>query len=188
MWRFLPDNGPTAWNVKLFVLDIHRYSIVGGLSMSNKRLMVSLGLGFVTLTMAVWGQRTQPSLSPNPPSPSHFLGHPRLFHPRKLSQIIRDSLPTPLSSPTQAECNRVISQAVYNLSQPWTADNRPFRQARLQIEKLYAKMDVPTFMQKVVLPYHRAALKHPTDALIVFRYGYALQLGVKVFPTIPYDE
>jgi hypothetical protein len=97
-------------------------------------------------------------------------------------------LPTPLSSPTQAECNRVISQAVYNLSQPWTADNRPFRQARLQIEKLYAKMDVPTFMQKVVLPYHRAALKHPTDALIVFRYGYALQLGVKVFPTIPYDE
>lgn len=125
--------------------------------------------------------------------PTHSLpgmiNRPRahLYRPAKISQIIRDSIPVDRQPTTTASYMAAIQAAVRWATAPWKADNRPFHQARLQIERLHAKMDVPTFMQKVVLPYHRAALKHPTDALIVFRYGYALRLGVGMFPT-PYDE
>lgn len=92
----------------------------------------------------------------------------RLYRPAKISQIIRDSIPVDRQPTTTASYMAAIQAAVHWATAPWTADNRPFHQARLQIERLHAKMDVPTFMQKVVLPYHRAALKHPTNASSCF--------------------
>jgi len=81
------------------------------------------------------------------------------------------SMPVKAGDVPKAESTTASSLNTSWVSEPWTADDKPFQFARLQIEKLIKKRYSP---EALATKYAKLQQKQTTNPILVFRWGMAV--------------